>query len=192
MIISLFETVRLSVSISPRNLYNSLKSIKEKKVLLLEAGGHYDENPNFRQLIYWLSLQHTEHDWEYFTDPQEFSNLGITENRAFWPRGRVLGGSATINAGQYTNGSKYDFNEWANNGCSGWSYKDVLPYFLKSEDIQIDELKTSKYHFTGGPIAVSGGRATPIADRFIQAGQEMVTISVITTATTKRVFTIYN
>ena len=53
---------------------------------------------------------------------------------------------------QYTRGSKYDFDEWAANGCTGWSYKEVFPYFLKSEDIQIDELKKSKFHSTGGPI----------------------------------------
>lgn len=150
-----------------------LSEDKDKKVLLLEAGGHYDENPDFKQLIHWFDLQHTEHDWAYYTEPQEFANLGFIDNRSFWPRGRVLGGSATINAAQYTRGSKYDFDEWAENGCSGWSYKDVLPYFLKSEDIQIDELKTSKYHASGGPIAVSGGKATPLAEKYIQAGQEL-------------------
>ena len=150
-----------------------LSEDKDKKVLLLEAGGHYDENPDFKQLIHWFSLQHTDYDWGYFTEPQEFSHFGFFENRAFWPRGRVLGGSSTINAAQYTRGSKYDFDEWADNGCSGWSYKDVLPYFLKSEDILIDELKTSKYHSTGGPIAVGSGRVTPLADKYMQAGQEL-------------------
>ena len=150
-----------------------LSEDKDKKVLLLEAGGHYDETSDFKQLIKCLSLWHTEYDWAYYTEPQEFSNLGFIGKTSFWPRGRVLGGSATINAGIYTRGSKYDFNEWAANGCSGWSYKEVLPYFLKSEDIQIDDLKTSKYHSTGGPIAVSYGRVTPLADKYMQAGQEL-------------------
>ena len=150
-----------------------LSEDKDKKILLLEAGGHYDENPKFLDPIEWPSLLFTKHDWGYYTEPQEFSNFGFNENRSYWPRGRVLGGSATINLMQYTRGSKYDFDEWAVNGCTGWSYKDVLPYFLKSEDIQIEELKRSKYHSTGGPIAVSGGRVTPLADLYMQAGREL-------------------
>ena len=97
----------------------------------------------------------------------------MNEKRSYWPRGRALGGSASINAAQYTRGSRFDFDEWADNGCTGWSYNDVLPYFLKSEDVQIDDLKASKYHSTGGPIAVGGGRVTALADLYIQAGREL-------------------
>ena len=154
-------------------LASRLSEDKDKKILLLEAGGHFDENPNFAYPIEWPSLLSTKHDWGYYTEPQEFSNFGFVGNRSYWPRGRVLGGSATINLMQYTRGSRYDFDEWASNGCTGWSYEEVLPYFLKSEDIQIDELKDSKYHGSGGPVAVSGGRATPLADLYMQAGQEL-------------------
>ena len=150
-----------------------LSEDKDKKVLLLEAGGHYDVEPAFRTLHNFFSLIQTEYDWGYYTEPQEFSNYGMNNHQAYWPRGRVLGGSATINAAQYTRGSRFDFDEWAEAGCDGWSFKDVLPYFLKSEDIQIDELKSSKYHSTGGPIAVGGARATPLADLFMQAGREL-------------------
>ena len=59
-----------------------------------------------------------------------------------------------MNSLQYARGSKHDFDEWATNGCAEWSYKDVLPYFLKSEDAQVDELRSSKYHHSGGPVAV--------------------------------------
>ena len=150
-----------------------LSEDEDKTVLLLEAGGHYDQNPNFFIPIHWYSLQETEHDWGFFTESQQFSNFAFKENRNSWPRGRVLGGSSTINAMQYTRGSKYDFDEWAQNGCNGWSFKDVLPYFLKSEDVQIDDFKSSKYHSTGGPVAVSHGRVTPLAEMYMQAGQEL-------------------
>ena len=145
----------------------------DKKVLLLEAGGHYDEHPLFHVPLDWLKLEKTEHDWEYYTEPQNVSCLGLKERRSYWPRGKVLGGSHILNAMQYTRGSKYEYNEWAANGCTGWSYKDVLPYFKKSEDIQIAELKSSKYHGVGGPMAVSGGGSTPLADLYLKAGQEM-------------------
>ena len=150
-----------------------LSEDKDKKVLLLEAGGHWDENPMLHIPVKWLDLENTVHDWEYYTEPQNVSCLGLKGRRSFWPRGRVLGGSSMLNAVQYTRGSRYEFDQWAANGCTGWSYKDVLPYFLKSEDIQIDELKSSKYHSTGGPLAVSGGRVTPLSDAYMKAGEEL-------------------
>ena len=150
-----------------------LSEDKNVKVLLLEAGGHYDEHPLFHVPLHWLQLEKTEYDWEYYTEPQNVSCLGLNERRSYWPRGKVLGGSHILNAMQYTRGSKYEFDEWAANGCTGWSYEDVLPYFKKSEDIQIDEFKSSKYHGVGGPMAVSGGEVTPLADLYLKAGQEL-------------------
>lgn len=63
--------------------------------------------------------------------------------RSAWSRGRVLGGSSSLNNLQYVRGSHHDYDRWAKDGCKGWSYKDVLPYFIKSEDIQIPELQNS-------------------------------------------------
>ncbi len=101
------------------------------------------------------------------------SNLGLKENRSFWPRGRVLGGSHICNGMQYIRGSRYEFDEWVKNGCNGWSYKDVLPYFLKTEGMQIEEFRSSKYHNTDGPMHINGGRVTPLADLYMQAAQEL-------------------
>ena len=145
----------------------------DKKVLLLEAGGHYDENPLFHIPLEWLKIEKTEHDWEYYTEPQNVSCLGLKDRRSYWPRGKVLGGSHIYNAMQYTRGSRYEYDLWAANGCTGWSYEDVLPYFKKSEDIQIEELMSSEYHGKGGPIAITGGSTTPLADLYLKAGQEM-------------------
>ncbi|XP_060603875.1 glucose dehydrogenase [FAD, quinone]-like [Ruditapes philippinarum] len=154
-------------------LASRLSEDRNIRVLLIEAGGFYDENPNFHIPIKILSLQNTKHDWKYYTVPQTVSCLGLNKNSGYLPRGRVLGGSSVLNAMQYTRGSRYDYNEWAANGCIGWSYKDVLPYFLKSEDIQIDELKSSTFHRSGGPLAVSGSRITELSDLYMKAGQEL-------------------
>ena len=151
-----------------------LSEDNHNKVLLLEAGSHYNEAaPKIHIPLHLFDFQHTRFDWEYYTIPQTVSCLGLKDNKGYWPRGRVLGGSNMINGVQYTRGSKYEFDEWARNGCTGWSYKDVLPYFLKSEDIRIDKLKSSVYHSTGGPLAVSSGLGTPLADLYMKAGKEM-------------------
>ena len=67
--------------------------------------------------------------------------------RAYWPRGKVLGGSSSINAMIYMRGSRHDYDKWSKDGAKGWSYKDVLPYFLKSEDnVNADFVKTGKFY----------------------------------------------
>lgn len=142
-------------------------------VLLLEAGGDYTVNDSYHIPLHFFELQKTNADWEYYTVPQKESHLGMLENRSYWPRGKLLGGSSIFNSMQYTRGSKHDYDEWAELGCKGWSYKDVLPYFLKSEDMRIDSLKNSKYHNVGGYIGVSTGGVTPIADVYLKAGEEM-------------------
>lgn len=148
-------------------------SESKNTVLLLEAGGFYDENPMFDIPIQWSQLQQTPHDWRYVTEPQVVSCQGLKGQRSFWPRGRVLGGSSVINVMQYTRGSRYEFDEWAAKGCAGWSYRDVLPYFLKSENVDIDDLKSSKYHNSGGPLTVSTSKVTAIADLYNKAGLEL-------------------
>ena len=145
----------------------------ENTVLLLEAGGDYTENPVYHIPFRFFDLQKTKADWEYYTVPQKYSCQGMKERRSMWPRGKVLGGTSIFNAMQYTRGSRYDYDEWETLGCKGWGYSDVLPYFLKSEDMTIDSLKASKYHSTGGYLAVSGGAVTPIADKFLKAGKEI-------------------
>lgn len=142
-------------------------------VLILESGAHFGDNPSFYKPPHWIDLLGSQFDWGYFTEPQENAFQGMKDNRGYWPRGRVFGGTGSINILQYTRGSSFDFDEWATNGCTGWSYKDVLPYFLKTEDMQIEEFKTSKYHNVGGELAVTGGDVGPLATVFRTAGQEL-------------------
>jgi len=82
------------------------------------------------------------------TEPQE----GLNGRKGYQPRGKVLGGSSSINAMIYIRGHKEDYNEWARLGNKGWSYKDVLPYFKKSEH---REAGADDYHGQGGPLNVA-------------------------------------
>lgn len=88
--------------------------------------------------------------------------------------GHVLGGGSSINAMNYVRGNKYDYDSWRDEGNEGWGYDDVLPYFLKSEDIKITELSTSKYHAKGGGLTIDRSRYhSLIEDDLIEAGAEL-------------------
>ena len=150
-----------------------LSEDKNVEVLLLEAGGHYTENQTYHVPIHWFDLQKTSADWEYYTVPQNKSMQGFKGNKCYWPRGKVLGGSSIFNAMQHTRGSRHDFDDWAKAGCTGWDYRNVLPYFLKSEDMLIESLRDSKYHSTGGYLAVSTGNVLDITEKWLQASKEL-------------------
>ncbi|XP_045181607.2 glucose dehydrogenase [FAD, quinone]-like [Mercenaria mercenaria] len=154
-------------------LASRLSEDNSSKVLLLEAGGHYDESKSFHIPLYQMEAFFTSHDWEFYSERSNQSCRGQKGNRCYWPRGRVLGGTSIINGVVYTRGSPFDFDEWFAAGCEGWGYRDVLPYFLKSEDIQIDELKSSPYHSSGGPIAVTHKYVTQLSHKFLKAGEEL-------------------
>ncbi|KAK7504981.1 hypothetical protein BaRGS_00004009 [Batillaria attramentaria] len=115
-------------------LANRLSEDSDVTVLLLEAGPDDRLYPNVSVPGFAMGLWHTELDWEYYTEPQKFALKGFEKNMSFWPRGRVLGGTSNLNGMLYIRGSRHDYNTWAEQGCEGWSYKEVLPYFIKSED----------------------------------------------------------
>lgn len=133
-------------------------------VLLLEAGGS-DASPLIRVPIgYGQTFNHPKYNWMYNTDPEPaFGN-----RTTFWPRGKVLGGSSSINAMVYVRGQRSDFDDWAAAGNPGWSYRDVLPYFRKSEN---HAWGASEWHGAGGPLQVSDIRAEahPLCQSFIDA-----------------------
>lgn len=111
---------------------NRLSEDPHVTVLLLEAGG--SENIISDIPLAYQALQGTPVDWQYETVPQEASCFGLREKRSKWPRGKVLGGSSTINAMVYTRGARSDYDNWVREGAIGWSWEEVFPYFLKSED----------------------------------------------------------
>ncbi|XP_045167550.1 L-sorbose 1-dehydrogenase-like [Mercenaria mercenaria] len=143
-------------------------------VLVLEAGGHYDRDPIINVPMYWFSYLKSDFAWDFKSEPQNESFLGLSGRKGSMNRGKLLGGTGSINACLYTRGSPFDFDEWeTKNGCKGWGYKDLLPYFKKAEDIRINKLMKSEFHGTGGPIAVSEPVVTPLKEIFIKAGREM-------------------
>jgi choline dehydrogenase len=117
-------------------------------ILLLEAGPP-DVNQSIHVPLGYLRLAGTELDWNYFSAPEP----GCDGRRIPLPRGRVLGGSSSINAMVYVRGNRRDYDAW---GIPGWSWADLLPYFLKAED---NERGASAWHGAGGPLAVSEQRS---------------------------------
>ena len=118
-----------------------------RRVALVEAGGP-DYNPAIHQPNRAWELWNSPEDWAYNTEPQQHS----LKTSLFWPRGKVLGGSSALNGMIYIRGAKSDFDAWAYNGAPGWSYRDVLPYFKRSEDY---EDGADEYHGAGGPLPVT-------------------------------------
>ncbi|CAE6941710.1 Alcohol dehydrogenase [acceptor] [Paraburkholderia domus] len=132
------------------------------RVLLLEAGPR-DEDPNIEAPSGWPALWKTPVDYAYQTIPQAHT----AERSHYWPRGRTLGGSSAINGMIYVRGHKSDYDSWAYEGCLGWDYESVLPYFRKSEDYEGGE---DYYHGVGGPLHVSRNRSpNPICEAAVEA-----------------------
>ncbi|GAA0401681.1 choline dehydrogenase [Cocleimonas flava] len=148
-------------------LANRLSADPANRVLLLEAGTK-DWNPWIHVPVgYFKTMHNPATDWCYMTEPDE----GIAGRQLQWPRGKVLGGSSSLNGLLYVRGQKEDYDRWEELGNKGWSFSDVLPYFKKSED---QERGANDYHGVGGPLKVSDLRLRrPIADLFIKAAKQI-------------------
>ncbi len=144
-------------------LANRLSEDGRHQVLLVEAGPR-DTNPVIRVPLaaglayFWKSI-----NWNYEIAPQV--HLG---NRSFpWPRGRVLGGSSSINGMMYMRGHRADYDSWRQTGLPGWGYEDVLPYFRRSEGHRD---RHDGFHGTDGPFRVVTARAeNPLYDAFLES-----------------------
>jgi choline dehydrogenase len=136
------------------------------KVLLLEAGPA-DDADEIRAPAALSRLFQSVYDWNYTTVPQHRA----AGRSIYWPRGKVLGGSSSLNAMIYIRGNRRDFQTWRDeHGCSGWGYEDLMPYFRRSED---NVRGASAYHGAGGPLAVSEPRyKSPACEAFIAAARE--------------------
>jgi choline dehydrogenase len=132
-------------------------------VLLLEAGGR---DRNFWIHIpvgYGKTIVDPKVNWKFETEP----NAALNGRRIYWPRGKVLGGSSSINGLIYIRGQAEDYDHWRQLGNNGWSYADVLPWFRKAED---QENGADEWHGSGGPLAVTNLRVrNPLCDAFIAA-----------------------
>ncbi|MGF7000495.1 GMC family oxidoreductase [Paraburkholderia sp. GAS32] len=146
-------------------LANRLSASGRHRVLLLEAGGR-DSNPWIHiPLGYGKLFNNAEVNWKFQSEPQAFLGDRIVN----LPRGKVLGGSSSINGLVYIRGQQQDFDHWRELGNRGWSYEDVLPYFRKAED---QERGSDSYHGAGGPLPVSDpSEPNDICDAFIAAAK---------------------
>lgn len=146
-------------------LASRLSEDEDVRVLLVEAGPA-DDAPEIHIPAAFGKLFRTKYDWSYLSacEPE------LDGRRRFLPRGRMLGGSSSMNAMIYIRGSRHDYDAWAAAGAEAWGWDDVLPYFLRAEDFQG---RRSPWHGTGGPLTVSEGRSRhPLMAAYVAAAQE--------------------
>ena len=148
-------------------LAHRLSEDKDVSVLLLEAGGR-DWHPFYHMPAGFAKMTKGIGSWGWQTVPQRHMNNRVLR----YTQAKVIGGGSTINAQIYTRGNARDYDAWAQEeGCEGWSYREVLAYFKRAEDNQrfVDD-----YHSYGGPLGVSMPIAPlPICDAYFRAAQEM-------------------
>jgi choline dehydrogenase len=143
-------------------LANRLSADPATRVLLLEAGGR-DRNFWIHVPIgYYRTIFNPKFGWGYQTEPEP----GLNGRRIPWPRGKVLGGSSSINGLVYIRGQKEDFDHWRQLGNPGWSYDDVLPYFKRAED---QARGPDAWHGAGGPLSVGDSASHELVEAWIQA-----------------------
>jgi len=147
-------------------LANRLTEDPHTCVLLLEAGGP-DNKKEVHIPAAFAKLFKSPCDWAYSTEPQE----NLNGRQLFWPRGKLLGGSSSMNAMIYIRGHRQDFDRWCESGNEGWSFDDVLPYFKAAEHQERGE---NEYHGTGGPLNIADLRlVNPLSHAFVEAGTEL-------------------
>src|ERR1700710_1867328 len=147
-------------------LANRLSADGKHSVLLLEAGPKDSNLWIHVPLGYGKLFKEKTVNWMYQTEPEP----GLNGRQVFQPRGKVLGGSSSINGLLYVRGQHEDYDRWRQHGNSGWGYDDVLPFFKKAEDPQTGG---DKYHGVGGPLTVSNlGHPDPLSAAFIDAAAE--------------------
>lgn len=146
-------------------LASRLTENPDVQVLVLEAGPP-DDASEIRIPAAISMLFKTTYDWNYQTVPQQRA----ADRSIYWPRGRVLGGSSSINAMIYIRGSRYDYDTWREEyGCAGWGYTDLLPYFLRAENNSRGE---SAFHGASGPLSVQDLRyKSALTGAFVAAAQ---------------------
>ena len=137
----------------------------DARVAVIEAGPPADGRL-FQIPALFSRLLKSHYDWDFETEPEPW----LGRRRAYLPRGRVVGGSSSLNTMLYVRGNPADYDHWAELGATGWSYEDVLPFFMRSED---NERGADDFHGVGGPLSVSNARSVhPLLEDWVAAAQE--------------------
>ncbi|KAK7505255.1 hypothetical protein BaRGS_00003417 [Batillaria attramentaria] len=145
-------------------LANRLSADTDNKVLLLEAGPEDNTWKIHMPAALMYNLCDEQYNWYYHSEPEPHMDSRVM----YCPRGRVWGGSSSLNAMVYIRGHPYDYDRWEKEGAKGWSYAECLPYFKKS---QSHELGPDEYRGGDGPLHVTRGRSNhPLHQAFIKAG----------------------
>lgn len=153
---------------------NRLSEVPDWRVLLLEAGGDPIGTSDIPGAAFLF--QKSELDWGYVVEKDPNLCGGFVNGTCFWPRGRGLGGSTLINFMLYVRGNKKDYEHWKELGNYGWGFDDVLPYFRKSQDMRIPELKNSRYHGLGGYLTLEDFHDpyfNMMSTSLVRAGEEL-------------------
>ena len=147
-------------------LANRLSADPDVTVLLIEAGGR-DWNPWIHVPVgYFKTMHNPRLDWCFKTEPDPGLNNRVID----WPRGKVLGGSSAINGLLYVRGQPQDYDHWRQLGNAGWTWDEVLPYFMRAED---QERGADEFHGVGGPLSVSNMRVRrDLCDAFIEGAAQ--------------------
>ncbi|WP_417451817.1 GMC family oxidoreductase [Kordiimonas sp.] len=144
-----------------------LSEDSRRSVLLIEAGKKDGQMAVNAPGMIIKVVPPNKLNWNYWTEPQK----NLNGRKLYWPRGKVLGGSSSINGLLYVRGHARDYDEWAQMGCTGWSFDDVLPYFKKAEGSDRTE---DAFHSKGGPLKTTQHTSTnPINVAFLNAASEM-------------------
>ncbi|XP_011315313.1 glucose dehydrogenase [FAD, quinone] [Fopius arisanus] len=149
---------------------NRLSENQNWRILLLEAG----EPEGILQQIPSFSSINSKYDWQYKYEPQDKACLGMKDRTCPCPKGKSLGGTTTINGMVYARGHKLDFDIWAQQGNYGWSYEEILPYFRKSERVNLREPVDEPYRGRDGYLHVQNSPwSTPVKTAFLDSGKEL-------------------
>jgi choline dehydrogenase len=152
-----------------------LSEITDWKILLLEAG---DDPPESSEIpLKWSLALKTKYDWQFVSEKEDNLFKGLLDERCHVPRGRMMGGSSSMNVMLHIRGTKIDFDTWESQGCTGWNFDSVLPYFIKSENFTDSTRYDPKYHGKDGPLTLSPFVAPDPAIETISQAAELMGVT---------------